>query len=81
MNQTPQPLICPHCGQTNAQGRQVCWNCKGWLVPQPVQVVQAPYVLQPEVSGCLSFTAVIFWLIFAFILVGMGVGAWFFLFH
>lgn len=30
--QQPKPIICPQCGQTNAQGRQECWNCKGPLV-------------------------------------------------
>lgn len=35
----PQPVICPQCGQTNAQGRTECWNCKVSLVPgiQPSQ--------------------------------------------
>lgn len=30
--QQPNLVICPQCGQTNAQGRQECWNCKGPLV-------------------------------------------------
>ncbi|MHB1000395.1 MAG: hypothetical protein ACYC27_14240 [Armatimonadota bacterium] len=31
-NEQPKPIICPQCGQSNAQGRETCWNCKGSLV-------------------------------------------------
>ena len=33
VEQNPQPIICPQCGQTNAQGKRECWNCKASLVP------------------------------------------------
>lgn len=70
--QQPKPIICPQCGQTNAQGRQECWNCKGPLV-QNAQPPAKKSSATCWIVGCLiSF-------ILAVILLVIGVAGYFFL--